>query len=98
MFCAAQSLWSAAVPAAFHAILSICHCIYFAWIRVIRGQCLSSLVSIRVDWWLSDVDHQAQVEKQQRRGEKQTVQKIERAANSREQISRVLYVSAALDD
>ncbi len=42
--------------------------------------------------------HQPQIKEQQRRGEKQAIKKIERAANSREQISRVLYVSAALDD
>jgi hypothetical protein len=31
-------------------------------------------------------NHESQVEKQQRRGEKETIQKIERAADSREQI------------
>ena len=48
--------------------------------------------------WLRYSNHQPQIEKQQRRGEKQAIKKIERAANSREQISRVLYVSAALND
>src|SRR5881396_1910694 len=47
---------------------------------------------------LCDVDHEAHVEKQQRRGEKQAVQQIECATNSWEQIARVLYVGAALDN
>src|SRR5437667_2465263 len=60
---------------------------------VIRISSLSPLHS-----WLRYANYQSQVEEQKRRGEKQTIQKIERAANSREKISRVLYVSAALDD
>src|SRR5207245_7704831 len=54
--------------------------------------------STRIHSWLRHANHQSQVEEQQRRGEKQTVQEIERAADSREQIPRVLYVRAALDD
>ena len=48
--------------------------------------------------WLRHPNDQSEIKEQQRRGEEQTVQKIERAANSREQISRVFYVSAALDN
>ena len=47
---------------------------------------------------LRDVDHEAHIEKQQGRGEKQAVQQIERAANSWEQIARVFYTGAALDN
>ena len=47
---------------------------------------------------LRDVDHEAHIEKHQRRGEKQAIEKIECAADSREQISLVFYVGAALDD
>src|SRR2546425_9188869 len=80
--------------------------------KILLGHCYSSiriysrhsranllfLVSISVHSWLRHPNHQSQVEKQQRRGEKQTIQKVERAANSGEQIPRVLYVSAAFDD
>src|SRR6266699_1056067 len=43
-------------------------------------------------------NYQPQIEKQERRGEKQTIQKIECATDSRQQIPRILYISAALDD
>src|SRR5216117_3294859 len=55
-------------------------------------------IQIRIHACLRDPNDQSQVEKQQRRCEKQAIKKIKRAANSREQISRVLYVSAALDN
>src|SRR5207247_7501648 len=48
--------------------------------------------------FLGHPNDQSEIKEQQRRGEKQTVQEIERAANSREQIARILYVRAALDD
>src|SRR5215467_3135153 len=47
---------------------------------------------------LCDVDHQAHVEKQERRCKEQTIQKIERATNSWEQIARVFHIGAALDN
>lgn len=55
-------------------------------------------VFIRVYLWLRHPNYQSEIEKQQRRGEKETIQKVERAADSREQIPRVLDASAALDD
>jgi hypothetical protein len=44
------------------------------------------------------VDYESHVEKQQRRGEKQAVQQVQRSTNSREQIPRILYAGAALDN
>src|SRR4030095_1313147 len=46
--------------------------------------------------YLCDVDHETHVEKQERRREEQTIQKIERATDSWKQIARVFYVGAAL--
>ena len=59
-------------------------------IRGIRGEIFSA--------FSRHPNYQSHVEEQQRRGEEQTVQKIERAADSGEQISRILYVRAALND
>ena len=47
---------------------------------------------------LRHADDEAQIEKQQRRGKKQAVHEIERAANSRKQIARIFYAGAALDN
>jgi hypothetical protein len=57
--------------------------------------CVHSVNSVRL---LRHPNDESQIEKQERRGEKQTVQKVQRAANSRQQIARILYVGAALDD
>src|SRR4030095_640986 len=43
-------------------------------------------------------NHQSQIEEQKRCGKEQTIQKVECTANSRQQISGVLYICAALDD
>ena len=41
---------------------------------------------------------QPQIKKQQRRGEEQAVDQIERAANSRQHVAGILHAGAALDD
>src|SRR5258705_11939036 len=43
-------------------------------------------------------NHQPQIEEQKRRRKQQTIQKVKRTADSRQQIPRVLYICAALDD
>ena len=44
------------------------------------------------------MDYEAHIEKHQRRGEKQAIEEIECAADSREQIARIFHVGAALDN
>ena len=59
-------------------------------IRGIRGEIFSA--------FSRHPNYQSHVEEQQRRGEEQTVQKVQRAANPREQVARIFYVGAALND
>jgi hypothetical protein len=63
-----------------------------------RAHALPGTIRPKIGVVSCDVDHEAHVEKQKRRGEKQAIQQIKRTANSWEQISRVFYVGAALDD
>lgn len=66
--------------------------------KVLTLVILSVLCALRVKIRLRHVDDEAHVEKHERRREEQTIQEIERAANSRKQIARVFYVGAALNN
>ena len=61
----------------------------------IRDHSVHSVNSVGLLW---HANHEAHVEEQQRSGEKEAIQQIERSTNSREQIAGVFYAGAALND
>ena len=65
----------------------------------VRSPEKSLLRDTHLAWWrLRDANNQPQVEKQQRRGEEQTVNEIENAADSGQEVSGIFDARAALNN